>query len=61
MKLFVEKDKITKNIFQEESLKNLLQIGHRKKNKTAVFEFSKNFVARFKHRKILQKYLKFKI
>ena len=61
MKLFQEEDKITKNTFQQESLKDILNIGHRKKNKTAVFEFSKNFVARFKHRKILQKYLKFKI
>ena len=58
MKSLLDEDKITKNIFQQESLE---ENGHSKKNKWAVFEFSKNFVARFKGQKILQQYFKFKI
>ena len=56
MKSLLDKDKITKNIFQQESLE---ENGHSKKNKWAVFEFSKNFVARFKGHKIPQKHFKF--
>ena len=37
MKSLLDKDKITKNIFQQESLE---ENGHSKKNKWAVFEFS---------------------
>jgi hypothetical protein len=40
-------------------LKNLLRIAHKNLSKTAVFNFSKTFMARVKHPKILKKYSKF--
>jgi hypothetical protein len=39
-------------------LKNLLWIVHKNSNKIAVFNVSKNFMARQRHPKIEEKYLK---
>jgi len=44
---------------QEQDLKNLFYIAHRKINKTTVFEVSKNFMPRVRFHKIMQKYFKF--
>ena len=57
-KFLLKLDKISKIIFQEESLKNLLYIGHSKINKTAVFKSSKKFMAQVKRHKIPEKYFK---
>jgi hypothetical protein len=60
-KFLLELDKITNNIFQQESLKNHLYFGCSKKNKLTIFEFSKNLFARLKGHKIPLKYFKFSI
>jgi hypothetical protein len=57
-KFLLKQDHATKNIMQQQTLKKTSNIAHKKSYKTAVFKHSKNFMARHRHPKIEEKYLK---
>jgi hypothetical protein len=54
----LKQDHTTKNIIQQQTLKKASKIARNNSSKTAYFKLSKNFMARQRHPKIEEKYLK---